>query len=148
MLHVLISVTTESVAQVKVVGVLSAMIRCLWFSFSHSKMSGCWFNDAVKDPGSFIFPPSILSMFGFHPQACLMVARRLLYSRHHILQSRRKGKEVAATSVPLMGREKTCPKALTEPSSSVSLERIVSHGHPWLQRMLENWLLHFFQTLE
>lgn len=68
-----------------------------------------------------------------------MVARWLLYSRHHILvQSRKKGNKLAAMSVPLIAREKTFPKALPETSSLVSLESIVSHGHPWLQRMLEN----------
>lgn len=62
-----------------------------------------------------------------------MVARWLLYSRHHIpVQGRRKGKVVGVTSVPLIRREKTFPKAPTEVTSSVSLDGIVSHGHPWL----------------
>lgn len=87
------------------------LIRCFKFSFSHSRMSACWFYDAVRDLGSLIFLPCILSMFCFNPHACLMVARWLPCSRHHIpVQSRKKAK-VATRSVPLMGIEKTFPEA-------------------------------------
>ena len=60
---------------VSYIGGFFVLITCFKFSFSHSRMSACWFYDAVRDLGSLIFLPSILSMFCFNPQDCLMVAR-------------------------------------------------------------------------
>ena len=57
------------------IGVLFVVIRCFKFSFSQSRMSACWFNDAVRDLGSLIFLPCILSMFCFNLQTHLMVVR-------------------------------------------------------------------------